>query len=168
MRWKEGGKTMSAIMEITEDKFDRELTAVDWSDQEPIDRPEIAISVRGLRKSYGALEAVRGVDLEIERGEIFGIIGPDGAGKTSVFQILGGVMAATAGEALIFGQTSRDARSLVGYLTQAFSLYQDLSVAENLRYVGRLRKLSNGQIIERGTHYLKLFDMDRFMDRLAG
>src|SRR5262245_60523930 len=140
---------MSAILEITEDELVREQGAIDWSGQEPIDRPEMAISIRSLRKSYGKLEAARGVDLEIERGEIFGIIGPDGAGKTSVFQILGGVMAATAGEALIFNQTSREARSVVGYLTQAFSLYQDLSVDENLRYVGRLRKLSERQITER-------------------
>ena len=159
---------MNAILEITEDKLDCELAVADWNNQEPVDRPEIAISIRGLRKSYGELEAVRGVDLEIERGEIFGVIGPDGAGKTSVFQVLGGVMAATAGEALIFGQKSREARSVVGYLTQAFSLYQDMSVAENLRYVGRLRKLSESQISERGMHYLKLFDMDRFTDRLAG
>jgi ABC-2 type transport system ATP-binding protein len=159
---------MSATMEMTENKLDRGLAAIDLTDQGPADRPEAAIIVRGLRKSYGDLEAVRGVDLEIGRGEIFGIIGPDGAGKTSVFQILGGVTAATAGEALIFGQTSREARSVVGYLTQTFSLYQDLSVAENLRYVGRLRKLSEREITERGTHYLKLFDMDRFTDRLAG
>ncbi|MFN7944100.1 MAG: ATP-binding cassette domain-containing protein [Blastocatellia bacterium] len=129
---------------------------------------EIVIRICGLRKSYGALEAVRGLDLEIQRGEIFGIIGPDGAGKTSVFQILGGVMAATAGEATVFGQTAREARSLIGYLTQTFSLYQDLSVAENLRYVGELRRLSTREITERGLHYLKLFDMDRFTDRLAG
>src|SRR5262245_19778495 len=114
MRWKEGGKTMSATMEITKDKLDRELAAIDWSDQKPIDSPQAAISVRGLRKSYGKLEAVRGVDLEIERGEIFGVIGPDGAGKTSVFQILGGVMAATSGEAVIFGQAAREASSVVG------------------------------------------------------
>ncbi len=155
-------------MEITEDKLDREPAVADRNDQQPVERPEIAISVRGLRKSYGELEAMRGVDLDVERGEIFGVIGPDGAGKTSVFQILGGVMAATAGEALIFGQMAREARTVVGYLTQAFSLYQDMSVAENLRYVGRLRKLSDSQIAERGTHYLKLFDMDRFTNRLAG
>jgi ABC-2 type transport system ATP-binding protein len=129
---------------------------------------EIAINLRGLRKSYGELEAARGVDLEIHRGEIFGLIGPDGAGKTSIFQILGGVMAATGGEATVFGQTARDARSMIGYLTQTFSLYQDLSVAENLRYVGQLRKLRNREIEERGNHYLRLFDMDRFTDRLAG
>src|SRR5262245_40907815 len=141
---------MSAMLEIMEDKLDHEPAVADRNDQKPVDRPEIAISIHGLRKSYGEFEAVRGVDLEIERGEIFGVIGPDGAGKTSVFQILGGVMAATAGEALIFGQKSREARPVVGYLTQAFSLYQDLSVAENLRYVGRLRKLSDSQIAERG------------------
>ena len=129
---------------------------------------EVAVCLRGLRKSYGELEAVRGVDLEVRRGEIFGLIGPDGAGKTSVFQILGGVMAATAGEATVFGQSAREARSSIGYLTQAFSLYQDLSVAENLRYVGQLRRLRNREIEERSQQYLKLFDMDRFVGRLAG
>ena len=128
----------------------------------------VAIRVRGLRKTYGELEAVRGIDLDIAEGEIFGLIGPDGAGKTSVFQILGGVMSATAGEAIVFEKTARDARSLIGYLTQAFSLYQDLSVAENLRYMGELRKLSRREIERRGNHYLKLFDMDRFTERLAG
>jgi len=67
---------------------------------------EAAIKVRGLRKSYGAVEAVRGIDLEIARGEIFGLIGPDGSGKTSTFQILGGVMAATEGEVNGFAKKS--------------------------------------------------------------
>src|SRR5262245_66648117 len=86
-----------------------------------------AITVRGLVKRYGALEALRGVDLDVHAGEIFGLIGPDGAGKTSTFQILGGVMEATSGTATLFGQPARDARAVVGYLTQAFSLYPDLS-----------------------------------------
>jgi drug efflux transport system ATP-binding protein len=159
---------MSATLEITEESFDSSLALAGSNEGAPADNTDIAISIRGLRKSYGEVEAVRGVDLEIHRGEIFGIIGPDGAGKTSVFQILGGVMAATLGEATVFGQTTRDARSSIGYLTQVFSLYQDLSVAENLRYVGQLRNLRNREIEERGHHYLKLFDMDRFTDRLAG
>jgi ABC-2 type transport system ATP-binding protein len=128
----------------------------------------IAIEVCDLRKSYGAIHAVQGIDLEVRRGEIFGLIGPDGAGKTSVFQILGGVMPATSGEALMLGQTARDARSYVGYLTQAFSLYHDLTVAENLRYIGELRRLSDADIAERGRRYLQMFGMDRFTDRLAG
>jgi len=129
---------------------------------------EVAIEVRGLRKKYGNLEAVKGIDLTVKRGEIFGIIGPDGAGKTSTFQILGGVMEATSGEARIFGRTTREARSYVGYLTQAFSLYQDLSVSENLHYMGQLRELTDFEIEKRGRDYLSLFDMDRFMNRLAG
>jgi ABC-2 type transport system ATP-binding protein len=161
-------ETMSAILDITTSSIDSGSILTDLDDQSSLQQTEIAISIRGLRKSYGLMEAVRGVDLEIAQGEIFGIIGPDGAGKTSVFQILGGVMAATEGEAIVFGQTARDARSSIGYLTQAFSLYQDLSVAENLRYIGELRKLTEKQIAERGLHYLKLFDMDRFTDRLAG
>ena len=131
-------------------------------------KPEIAISIRNLRKSYGDFEAVRGINLEIAAGEIFGLIGPDGAGKTSVFQILGGVMQATAGRTDMYQIPARQARSFVGYLTQTFSLYQDLSVAENLRYLGELRLLSRRQIEERGMHYLEMFDMERFTDRLAG
>jgi ABC-2 type transport system ATP-binding protein len=159
---------MSALLEITRNSSDGGLALAGLKDRGPADETEVAIRVSGLCKSYGDMEVVRGIDLEIYRGEIFGLIGPDGAGKTSVFQILGGVMPATAGEATVFGQTTRDARSSIGYLTQTFSLYQDLSVAENLRYVGQLRKLGNREIDERGLHYLKLFDMDRFTARLAG
>ena len=127
-----------------------------------------AIQIRGLAKRYGAIEAVRGIDLDVSAGEIFGLIGPDGAGKTSTFQILGGVMEATSGTAEVFGRPARDARAFVGYLTQAFSLYPDLSVAENLRYVGALRRVPRPQIEERGRRHLTMFGMEPFTDRLAG
>ncbi len=129
---------------------------------------ESAIRVRGLRKNYGALEAVKGIDLDVQAGEIFGLIGPDGAGKTTTFQILGGVMPQTAGTAEMFGRHARAARAYVGYLTQAFSLYQDLSVGENLRYMGELRLLPVKEIEARGDRYLRMFDMHRFKERLAG
>jgi ABC-2 type transport system ATP-binding protein len=127
-----------------------------------------AIEVRDLWKKYGALEAVRGINFRVERGEIFGLIGADGAGKTSTFQILAGVMEATSGVAEIFGKPAREARSQTGYLTQTFSLYPDLSVMENIRYVGDLRRVPIAEINERGHRYLKAFDMDRFSSRLAG
>src|ERR1700739_344609 len=127
-----------------------------------------AISVIDLKKRYGSVEAVRGVNLQVRHGEIFGLIGPDGAGKSSVFQILGGVMPATSGEAVILGHSAREARSYVGYLTQVFSLYHDLSVAENLRYMGELRRLSREEIDRRGERYLAMFGMARFKNRLAG
>ena len=121
-----------------------------------------------MRKNYGETQAVKGVDLEIREGEIFGLIGPDGAGKTSMFQVLGGVMQQTAGDAIILGRPARQARNYVGYLTQAFSLYLDLSVWENLQYIGDLRLVPHAAIGERGEKYLRLFGMERFGDRLAG
>jgi ABC-2 type transport system ATP-binding protein len=127
-----------------------------------------AIDLRALSKRYGKLEAVRGIDFEVNCGEMFGLIGPDGAGKTSTFQILAGVMEATAGTANIFGRPARDMRSQTGYLTQDFSLYPDLTVAENIRYSGDLRLIPPDEIADRSLQYLKMFDMDRFAGRLAG
>jgi ABC-2 type transport system ATP-binding protein len=127
-----------------------------------------AIEVRNLTKRYGTLEAVRGIDFEVREREIFGLIGPDGAGKTSTFQILAGVMEATSGDARIFARPAREMRSQTGYLTQTFSLYPDLTVKENIRYCGDLRRLPPQEIVDRGNRYLRMFDMDRFGDRLAG
>jgi ABC-2 type transport system ATP-binding protein len=127
-----------------------------------------AIAVRDLSKRYGTLEAICGITFEVHRGEIFGLIGPDGAGKTSTFQVLAGVMEATSGSANVFGRPAREMRSQTGYLTQTFSLYPDLTVAENIRYSGDLRRIPQNDIAERGRQYLRMFDMDRFADRLAG
>jgi ABC-2 type transport system ATP-binding protein len=127
-----------------------------------------AIEVHKISKRYGKLEAVREISFEVRQREIFGLIGPDGAGKTSTFQILAGVMEATSGDAIIFGQPARQMRAQTGYLTQTFSLYPDLTVAENIRYSGDLRRISLEAIEERGNQYLRMFDMDRFADRLAG
>jgi ABC-2 type transport system ATP-binding protein len=130
--------------------------------------PSPAIRISDLWKRYDAVEAIRGINLEVEKGEIFGLIGPDGAGKTTTFQILAGVMEATSGVAEVFSRPAREARSQTGYLTQAFSLYPDLSAMENIRYIGDLRRVPRDEIAERGRRYLQMFDMDRFANRLAG
>jgi len=127
-----------------------------------------AIHVEDLHKHYGTTHAVRGISFNVNQGQIFGMIGPDGAGKTTTFQILAGVMDASSGVAEIFGEPARAMRSQTGYLTQAFSLYPDLSVNENIRYIGDLRHVPPDKIAERGHRYLEMFDMDRFADRLAG
>ena len=127
-----------------------------------------AIRVRDLQKRYGDVEAVRGVTFEIRPREIFGLIGPDGAGKTSTFQVLAGVMEATAGAADVYGRPAREMRAQTGYLTQTFSLYPDLTVLENIRYIGDLRRTPRAEIDRRARHYLCMFNMDRFTDRLAG
>jgi ABC-2 type transport system ATP-binding protein len=131
-------------------------------------RPEDrAIRVVDLRKQYGAVDAVRGITFDVHRGEIFGLIGPDGAGKTSTFQVLAGVMDASSGTTDVFDRPARQARSQTGYLTQTFSLYPDLTVAENLRYIGDLRQIPRAQVAARSTRYLRLFGMEPFRDRLA-
>src|SRR5947209_2517416 len=127
-----------------------------------------AICVRGLKKQYGKVLAVCGIDFEVKEGEIFGLIGPDGAGKTTTFQILAGVMEASSGSAEVFGRPARQMRAQTGYLTQSFSLYSELSVLENIPYIGDLRHVPPDQIRGRSHHYLRMFDMDRFAQRLAG
>ena len=114
------------------------------------DLARTAIKVTKLAKRYGTTEAVRGINLEVREGEIFGLIGPDGAGKTSTFQILAGIMEATSGTAEVFDEPARETRSHTGYLTQTFSLYPDLTVMENIRYIGDLRRVPHDQIYERG------------------
>lgn len=132
------------------------------------DSSEEIIQVTNLHKQYDRVAAVRGVNFSVRRGEVFGLIGPDGAGKTTTFHILGGVMEATAGEVRVLRQPARDARLLIGYLTQQFSLYLDLSIDENLRYVAGLRQVPDRLFLERREKYLRLMNLERFGDRLAG
>ncbi len=129
---------------------------------------DAAIRIADLSKRYGHIDAVRRLSLTVTPGEIFGLIGPDGAGKTSTFQILAGVMDATSGVAEIFGRPVRETRSQTGYLTQTFSLYPDLTVTENILYISDLRRVPRSEAIRRGHRYLQMFDMDRFTERLAG
>jgi ABC-2 type transport system ATP-binding protein len=128
------------------------------------------ISIRDLRHRYHrhAQEAVAGINLDIYPGEIFGLIGPDGAGKTTTFQILSGVMPQTSGIVEVLDSKPRDVRLQMGYLTQRFSLYPDLSVWENLRYAAGLREVSDADFKIRSDRYLSLLDLARFKNRLAG
>jgi ABC-2 type transport system ATP-binding protein len=126
------------------------------------------IQVKDLFKRYGNLVAVKGIDFAVRRGEIFGLIGPDGAGKTTTFHILSGVMEASAGDIQILEKPPRDTRLAIGYLTQQFSLYLDLSIDENLRYNAGLREVPQKLFWQRRHKYLKLMSLDKFGDRLAG
>lgn len=96
------------------------------------------LSVHGLKKSYGKVEALRGLDFEVEEGELFGIIGPDGAGKTTLFRILTSLLLPDSGKATVDGldvvKDYRAVRQRIGYMPGRFSLYQDLTVEENLHF----------------------------------
>lgn len=146
----------------------QQTTVVTPNSPQSSNLPTTAIKVDSLHKHYGNLAAVRGIDFSVHKGEMFGLIGPDGAGKTSTFHILGGVMEATAGDVQIFNQPARDARLITGYLTQQFSLYLDLSIDENLRYAAGLRQVADDLLQKRRNKYLRLMNLERFGDRLVG
>jgi ABC-2 type transport system ATP-binding protein len=131
--------------------------------------PQLAplIQVVGLTKTYGSFTAVHGINFEVFPGEIFGLIGPDGAGKTTTFHILGGVMEATGGEIDVLGMAPRKARLAIGYLTQQFSLYLDLSIDENLRYGAGLHQVPEPEFQQRRSKYLKLMGLDQIGSRLG-
>ncbi|GAA6621339.1 ATP-binding cassette domain-containing protein [Scytonema sp. NUACC26] len=126
------------------------------------------ISIRDLQHNYKQTNAVAGINIDIYQSEIFGLIGPDGAGKTTTFQILSGVMEQTSGVVEALNSKPWDVRLQMGYLTQRFSLYQDMSIWENIRYAAGLREVSETALKNRSDRYLKLLDLAQFKDRLAG
>jgi len=128
----------------------------------------VVVEATALAKNYGTLKALDEVSFQVRTGEIFGLIGADGAGKTTAFKIIAGVLAHGGGEIRVLGTTPRGAGPRVGYLTQPFSLYMDLSIDENLGYAGGLREVPAADYAARRERYFKLFDLSRFTDRLAG
>ncbi|MDB9391095.1 ATP-binding cassette domain-containing protein [Microcystis aeruginosa] len=126
------------------------------------------IEVVNLQKNYGNFAAVRGINFQVYPGEIFGLIGPDGAGKTTTFHILGGVMNPSGGYVDLEGKKPRHVRQTIGYLTQQFSLYLDLSIDENLRYAANLRRVTERDWQARRDKYLTLMNLKGIGDRLAG
>ena len=114
---------------------------------------------------------MRGVDLDVRRGEIFGVVGPDGAGKTTLIQMLCGILDPTAGSASVLGyDTVREAARLgkrLGYMSQVFSLYGTLSVAENIRFFADLRFIPERARRERTERLLRFSRLEPFVDRLA-
>lgn len=129
------------------------------------------IQAEKLSKKFKKVQAVVGLDLDIARGEIYGLIGPDGAGKTTTIRMLAGVMKPTSGAARVSGiDTSREAEQLrrqVGYMAQRFSLYGDLSVRENIEFYADIfgvRGAEREAQIKRLLHFARL---EEFQDRDA-
>ena len=131
---------------------------------------ESAIDVHGLSKSFGDKHVVNDLDLKVEKGEIFGFLGPNGSGKTTVIRMLCGLLTPDAGSGTCLGfdvlSQSAEIKKQVGYMTQRFSFYEDLSIRENLDFVARLYDMPNRkQTVQAGMEDLGL--MDR-ADQLAG
>jgi ABC-2 type transport system ATP-binding protein len=128
------------------------------------------VTVRGLARHFGVVEAVDGVDLDVRRGEMFGLIGPDGAGKTTILRMILGLLPPHAGSVHVFGQDPttrrRQITAQVGYLAQRFSLYADLTVDENIAFFAEIHDVRD--YAERRDALLEMVRMTPFRDRLAG
>ncbi len=129
-----------------------------------------AVTIKNISKNYGEVEALKRVSLDIRPGEIFGLIGPDGAGKTSLFRILTTLLLPDEGEATVLGldvvKDFKKIRSILGYMPGRFSLYQDLSVEENLTLFASIF----GTTIEENYDLVKNIysHIEPFKDRRAG
>jgi ABC-2 type transport system ATP-binding protein len=130
------------------------------------------LRVEGLTRAFGDLTAVAGVSFEVGRGELFGLVGPDGAGKTTTLRMLAGVLKPTAGDALIDGiSMARDperAKPRLAYMSQRFGLYADLTVAENLRFYADLHLVPRAERPARLERLYRFSNLGPFKDRLAG
>ncbi len=132
----------------------------------------LAVAATGLTKAFGAVVAVRDLSLSIQTGEIYGIVGPDGAGKTPTMRLLTGSMDPTSGDAFVVGHhIVRDAERIkeeIGYMSQRFGLYPDLTVAENIHFYADIYGVPRKGREERVDELLAFSNMKPFKKRLAG
>jgi ABC-2 type transport system ATP-binding protein len=153
--------------------FDPDATA----EMEPIPAGEPAIAAPAveavdLAHYFGhRVRAVDGVSLRVESGEIFGLVGPDGAGKSTLIRMLATVLAPTAGDAFVFGESviryPGRVKPRIGYMSQAFSLYGDLTVAENLAFFAKLRGVPGREVVSRSSRLLEFAGLTEFARRQA-
>jgi len=132
---------------------------------------EPAISAEHLVRRFGAFAAVNDVSFRVEKGEIFGFLGPNGSGKTTVIKMLTGLLPLSGGSAFVEGLDvrvdSEVVRERIGYMSQNYSLYQDLTVAENLQFYGRIYSLDPARLKRRIEEIVELNGLGPYMDRLS-
>ena len=133
---------------------------------------ESAIEVQGLTKKFGDFTAVDQISFDVKKGEIFGFLGANGAGKTTAMRMLCGLLSPTAGDAKVAGfdlhtEVEKIKRS-IGYMSQKFSLYEDLTIAENFRFYGGVYGLSKKEVNQRMQTMLMDLDLTKERKSLVG
>jgi ABC-type multidrug transport system ATPase subunit len=130
-----------------------------------------AISAEHLVRRFGNFTAVNDVSFRVEKGEIFGFLGPNGSGKTTVIKMLTGLLPLSGGEAYVEGldvrTDSESVRERIGYMSQNFSLYYDLTVEENLQFYGRIYSLESARLKRRMDEIVELNGLGPYLKRLA-
>lgn len=132
----------------------------------------VMILARDLRKNFGQHAAVDGLSFEVSAGEIYGLVGPDGAGKTTTMRLLCAALRLDHGQVTIgpydMNRQTESGRELIGYLPQRFSLYEELSVQENLRFFAEVRGVQSGEWKVRSREILEFVGLYDFINRRAG
>jgi len=132
---------------------------------------EVAISAEHLVRRFGAFTAVNDVSFQVKKGEIFGFLGPNGSGKTTVIKMLTGLLPLSGGaaqvERLDVRTHAEEVRERIGYMSQKFSLYDDLTVAENLTFYGRIYSLPADRLKRRMSEIIELNGLGPYLDRQA-
>ena len=130
------------------------------------------VVVHGLRKTFGTMVAVEGLDLTIHRGEVFGLLGPNGSGKTTTIRMLCGLMVPSGGSATVVGfdvvREAEQIRRRIGYMSQRFGLYDDLTVTENLTFYASIYGLHGAERRDRVAELLDELGLRERTDQLAG
>lgn len=130
------------------------------------------IEVRELTRMFGDFTAVDHITFQVDRGEIFGFLGANGAGKTTAMRMLTGLLIPTSGEATVAGldvyTQAESIKESIGYMSQKFSLYEDLTVRENIRFYGGIYGLSTRQIKEKSRELLEDLDFTEMADQRIG
>lgn len=133
---------------------------------------EIVVGVKNLTKRFGHFTAVDNLSFTITRGEIFGLLGANGAGKTTLIKMLCGLHAPTSGSAAVAGfdiaKNPDKVKMKIGYMSQKFSLYEDLTVWENIRFFGGIYGLSNERIKAGGEEMIRRLRLEKMKNRLIG
>jgi ABC-2 type transport system ATP-binding protein len=133
---------------------------------------EKIISVQNLTKTFGSFTAVNSISFEVQKGEIFGFLGANGAGKTTAMKMLIGISKPTSGEAKVAGfdvkTQSEMVKKSIGYMSQKFSMYDDLTIKENISFFGGIYGLSRLQINEKTTALVRELGLEEVADKLVG
>ena len=133
--------------------------------------PEILLETKDLVRTFGSLRAVDGLNLEVRAGEMIGLVGPDGAGKTTAIRLMVGALEPTSGQIRVAGYDLpgqvEKAHEELGYLAQRFSLYGDLTVRENLEFFGEVFNVPNAERKQRSQELLRFAGLEEFADRPA-